>query len=660
MNAEEILKKVRMKIACGKFEQASKLLMGTENNNAESEALRAKIIGHTEGFEMAHNMFLDLEAVWPDKYNVYKMHCQLMQEQGDYNRAIEIAEKTKKKFPTEVGAFMLLIDSLELAGKYSAAFKTVNKALVNFPENPELEEKHFSLNERVNRIELCEEEIEEVKTEINLPEVVPHNELINFFIKFFSGRENVHAVQTRMGKNWGYLPVKESMDKTHLKEHFNGEKTLGTYLTRMDNTSKLMVFDLDVKKAWLENYADSALERKRINALLKQSTQKLVDICSMLDIEPLIELSGNKGLHFWFFSQEPIACRYWRTLGKWLLAKLNAVPEELSWEIFPKQDRVATDGLGNLVKLPLGIHQKSGRRSYFIDKSSFRPYQNQFQVLREWKKLKLKDFEKILGAITVDNCRENACNLNISQKSLKEKVIQAGDEQKNYQAAEGKPFSLSVKIPLPDRHCFEIEKLLSGCRPMWHILQQAKHERYLEPAQIHAFVYIFTHLGEEGKVFIHQVMNQLEEYSADAVNAKIRAVPPNPPGCNCIRKKIPEFCNDNSCNCQFRLPEGSYASPLIHAGIFPSCNNSSLQTKRLRQPAGLSDRELIGGESGAIDKLMLEYTQVQQDISKLKERGRLLRRQINKIFEEAGSDELKTRIRVYHKLPDNDSQPQES
>jgi hypothetical protein len=38
-----------------------------------------------------------------------------------------------------------------------------------------------------------------------------------------------------------------------------------------------------------------------------------------------------------------------------------------SLEVFPKQDRLSGKGLGNLVKLPLGVHRMSGRRSWFSE-----------------------------------------------------------------------------------------------------------------------------------------------------------------------------------------------------------------------------------------------------------------------------------------------------
>ncbi|MBF0531108.1 MAG: DNA primase, partial [Deltaproteobacteria bacterium] len=36
-------------------------------------------------------------------------------------------------------------------------------------------------------------------------------------------------------------------------------------------------------------------------------------------------------------------------------------------EIFPKQDQLTGKGLGNLVKLPLGVHRATGKPSYFIE-----------------------------------------------------------------------------------------------------------------------------------------------------------------------------------------------------------------------------------------------------------------------------------------------------
>jgi hypothetical protein len=47
-------------------------------------------------------------------------------------------------------------------------------------------------------------------------------------------------------------------------------------------------------------------------------------------------------------------------------------------EVFPKQD--SRQGFGNLVKLPLGIHQKTRRRCLFVNRS-FQPLPDQWEAL---------------------------------------------------------------------------------------------------------------------------------------------------------------------------------------------------------------------------------------------------------------------------------------
>ncbi len=197
----------------------------------------------------------------------------------------------------------------------------------------------------------------------------------------------------------------------------------------------------------------------------------------------------------------------------------------------------------------------------------------------------------------------------------------------------------------------EVEQVLAGCKPMWLIMEKAKNEHTLEANEKHAFIYTFANIGEEGKVFIHQVMNQLDDYNPDVVNQMIKAVPPNPSGCNKIRKRIPHLCTSDCCNCQFRLPDGSYASPVVHAGVFPSMQN--VTKSFVQKPASLSNSDSFGGESGNIDRLMTEYAKVNLEIEQLRSRASLLRRQINKIFNDSGKDTIETRIRVYHKLPED-------
>lgn len=654
MEITELLKEVRFKIATGDFSSAKELLLGSDSTagNVEAQALTARIVGFTDGVEKAQSMFFDLESVWPDNFKLYKMHCNFLQEIGNYNEAITIGRQILSRFKLEPEAYLLQIENLELAGQNEEALNICNQALKNFAGSSEFLTKKEILLPIVNGNFIADESIEEVKSELTVKHIVASDENIMAYMSLFRGRQGVHAVQTKMGKNWGYIPERREMMAEDVRMHMSGQKTLGIYVTDVNNLSSLMVLDLDIRKAFMKNYAQNPDERARITAFLHENAGRLFELCKASGLTPLAETSGNKGMHFWFFSQEPIACKYWRALGSWLINRLNAIPEELSWEVFPKQDKVSSDGLGNLVKLPLGTHQKTGRQSLFVDSTTFEPFEDQIEVIKNVVRMTRQDFECILGAITVEAVHNNS-SVGFGDAEFTPAKTSTNNS-KAMTLCEDVPdnFRIDVRIPLPERNTLEVEQVLSGCRPMWSIMQKAKTEHYLTQEEKHSFVYTFAALGEEGKVFVHQVLNQLDDYQPDLVNAMIKAVPPNPTGCSKIRKRIPHLCSVDCCNCQFRLPDGSYASPVIHAGIFPNTGNFSVTA--VRQPANLATNEMYGGESGGIDRLMQEYTTIINELEALRSRAALLRRQINKIFNDSGKDVITTRIREYHKLPEAD------
>ncbi len=649
MQVDALLKQVRLSIARGQFNEAKDLLLSNpeEMNNPEGAALGARIIGYVDGFEKAQGMFYDLESVWPDNFQLFKTHCVFLQETGHYNEAAALCTEILRKFEHIPESYELQIDNYELLNQLYNGILTCDKASKLFPEHIHFKNRKEELLALYNSEDEIDEAIEEIRNEFRVKVIEETDENINLMLQRFRGRTGVYATQTKLGRRWGYIPERRELTRKDICAHLNGKKTLGMYVTDINNTTSVMVFDLDVRKSYLKQYTHSPEERRRINSLIRESSCRLLEICERLGLFPLVENSGNKGLHFWFFSTESILCRYWRVLGNWIINKLSSLPEELSWEIFPKQDKVPIEGLGNLVKLPLGIHQKTGKQSLFIEPETFEAYEDQIEILRKANLISKKDFESILGTITIDSCRKEA-EADTTFKTQVAEVIQKFPDDCSETMED---FKIEVKIPLPERNTLMVEKVLSGCKPMWLIMEKAKSEGYLEQNEKHAFVYIFTHLGDEGKVFIHQVMNQLSDYQPDGVNAMIRGVPPNPSGCARIRKHIPKYCTVENCSCQFRLPEGSYASPVVHAGIFPN-TGKVMPRGELVQPASLSNQDNYGGESGGIDKLMQEYIELTESIESLGRRRMLLQRQINKIFSDAGKEVIETKIRKYHKLPE--------
>ena len=137
------------------------------------------------------------------------------------------------------------------------------------------------------------------------------------------------AVQQRNGSYWRQA---ERLTLLCLKMHLEGHWTLGTYL--LDEYSRCMfaVFDADT-----------------IDGLARLAT--LAGELAHQGIPTILEAS-RRGGHLWVHLAEPTPAYLVRA---WLLPYAQAYEVEF----YPKQDRLAPDGVGSLIRLPLGIHRKS-------------------------------------------------------------------------------------------------------------------------------------------------------------------------------------------------------------------------------------------------------------------------------------------------------------
>lgn len=154
------------------------------------------------------------------------------------------------------------------------------------------------------------------------------------------GNPEVYAVQQEGGK--GYFPVYEPLTPSVLRRHLDGELTVGTYVVWGENAQTL-VFDVDTTD--------------------KSETDAVYDALLSLGIPDTcigVEFSGSKGYHVWILLGRYDSASKLRRLGQAALALSGASQVE----VFPKQDSVRK--LGNLVKLPGGIHRKTGDWSYML------------------------------------------------------------------------------------------------------------------------------------------------------------------------------------------------------------------------------------------------------------------------------------------------------
>ena len=170
---------------------------------------------------------------------------------------------------------------------------------------------------------------------------LPQNELdplASGLANVFIQRRDLYPRQMEDGS---YLCIRKPLKDWHLSRHLNGEITLGTYVLDANSKACFLVFD-----------ADDEGEMERLVTMTR--------ILQVHNVPGYLE-SSRRGGHLWLFLAKSISGKQAQTLGKGLQIAhgLDGI------ELFPKQSQLKT-GPGSLVRLPFGIHRKTGQRYGFI------------------------------------------------------------------------------------------------------------------------------------------------------------------------------------------------------------------------------------------------------------------------------------------------------
>ena len=191
--------------------------------------------------------------------------------------------------------------------------------------------------------------------------------LLALFMTIFRGREDCFARQwadKAEGKS-GYTPVRQAMTEHDLRDHLAGRRTYGIYLMQTDGQVRLGVIDADLRKDLRQASLDGA-RRSEVRRELAYLLERLPALAQEQDLSCIVEFSGSKGYHFWFPFDGPTSPAGVRLALQGLVSRISPDLSCFGLEVFPKQDGPSGKGLGNLVKLPLGMHRLSGKPSRFL------------------------------------------------------------------------------------------------------------------------------------------------------------------------------------------------------------------------------------------------------------------------------------------------------
>lgn len=180
------------------------------------------------------------------------------------------------------------------------------------------------------------------------------SELTALMRRLLVGNPRAYAEQQTSGE---YRAIRKPLTDQLLSGHLAGLVTLGTYLQVAPGRTRHLVLDLD------ERSPEKALVLRR----LLQHYQ----------LPALLSDSGNKGYHLWTCFAQPVPSAQARRVGR---ALVSLAEESLGGAV---QCDVFPDGqgeLGRVVKLPLGLHRRTGERCSLLDEGF--QAQEPTQVLR--------------------------------------------------------------------------------------------------------------------------------------------------------------------------------------------------------------------------------------------------------------------------------------
>jgi hypothetical protein len=463
-----------------------------------------------------HRQLLKKRSLWTRlKKEQALLWARLAQIAGETKVALEVLQWLNETRPEFRAAWKEHWETLNILGRFEEALRLRTKAITRHKDLANLF-THFE-NNFTNNIQEDEKKLEEPFLERKI-----RQELLELYLELFQGREDCFARQwaDKTSKKQGYVPVRRALNTRDIQEHITGRKTYGIYLLHNNSNVSLAVLDVDLGTKFRQtrlSARDKSLARRERDYIL----QRIPEVSQKMGFVPLPEFSGGKGYHFWYFFENPVPAAIARKVIGQIAKQIAPDLTCFNIEVFPKQDQLKGNGLGNLVKLPLGIHRVTGKPSFFLGYKQCTVWE-QLHVLKKIQRIRADTLEKI------------------AQDSKTAKIV-VHPRQKEW--AEKYP-----ELALLGEKCPALGQIFASCRAAKEL--SMREEKVL--------------LGTIGflsraKSLLHYLFGYLPEYNPHLVDYKLSRLRGTPLGCKRIHSLLGlalDFCN-------FDRTE-PYAHPLLH------------------------------------------------------------------------------------------------
>ncbi len=201
------------------------------------------------------------------------------------------------------------------------------------------------------------------------------DQIIRKFNELIIGSRNRFIEQI---SDTGYIERKNKLIDTIVRDHINGKRTIGCFYC--NGGTKFMVFDIDEV---------DDVRAPAIITILKRLGIKDYDIH--------LESSGNKGFHIWLFFDQTLPIKKIVDFGHWVISQLGEYASKI--ELRPESIK------GKGIKLPLGIHKKTKKKTVFLNHNRTK-IRDQTKYFLNIKPMPKDDFMKLIDvALTYKDVR---------------------------------------------------------------------------------------------------------------------------------------------------------------------------------------------------------------------------------------------------------------
>lgn len=477
------------------------------------------IAEEVEALEIAVQIYEELLKRAPENGVVLYRLGLICLERGERDRAVGLLQRALRVSPDHAAAAFELAQCYAEDELWGLAADAYERGLVCDPDNEEAQTALQVVMARMREL-----------AQLPSSEMPSGEGAARRMRVLFSGREGVHARQwIDEDGRVGYSPVQEPLADHLLALHLQGTATLGVYPVRADQTVLFGAIDIDIRKSALKAGEAGQSISARLQELVLADARRLARQFDELHLPVYVEDSGYKGVHLWLFFAEPVPAAVVKRFFEAVVQRVGPPGPELQWEVFPKQEQVAEDQLGNLIKLPLGIHLKTGRRCLFTDLDG-QEYSDQEGFLQRIQQVERGAFEQAVSRLVASPAQGGT----------------AGSAE-------------TIREAFP-----EYEALFKGCPVLVALMEKAVVTHHLTHDERLVLKCILGHLDEGGGRLIHSIIGHCLDYSEAITQQQIDRTPPSPISCPKIRQRLPEVTSTVNCACVFDLPEGGYPSPLLH------------------------------------------------------------------------------------------------